>query len=229
MAGRVISVVPSLITACNVLAGLMAILAAIEGQPDLAVFLIFIGFFADTIDGPVARWLNATSDFGKALDSMGDLITFGVAPFVLLHTLSTTISMSFIAAVFSLAAVFRLARFDSQPSPPGQHLGLAAPFAAIMVSSSVALDLPQWLLAIVTVVCSILMVTTRRYLKPGTRTDKRELRLIWLVHLLALVVIFGASLANWLDLATISRACHWLMWALVLAYITLGGVPPLKL
>ena len=229
MAGPIVRWVPSLITFANVLAGLMAIVAAFEGWTKLAIFLIFMGFFADTADGPLARWLDATSDFGKELDSMGDLITFGVAPFVLLYTISTSPLMLFVASIYALAAVFRLARFNSQSSPQGQHLGLATPFAALLIAAGVALGHPSWALSIVAIVCSILMVTTRRYLKPGTRRDRRELIAIWVVHLLGFTLVLAWGVFAWLDEALISAACQWGVWGLVVTYVVLGGTPVLKL
>ena len=75
---------PNFITLCNALCGILAILL---GNPILGAYLVLAAMILDTIDGAAARMLNVKSELGKQLDSMSDLISFGVAPAYLYYTL----------------------------------------------------------------------------------------------------------------------------------------------
>lgn len=71
---------PNLFTAANMLSGVLAILLALSGRIDLAPFAIFAGAFFDFFDGLLARKMKVSSELGKQLDSLADMVTFGVAP-----------------------------------------------------------------------------------------------------------------------------------------------------
>ena len=78
--------IPNLITLANLTCGLFAITFSFQGNLINASILIFLGAFFDFLDGFFARILNATKEFGKQLDSMADMVTFGVAPgFLFFH------------------------------------------------------------------------------------------------------------------------------------------------
>ena len=102
---------PNLVTAANIVAGFLAMLAAAEGRYDLSVRLLLLALTLDTLDGVVARWLGATSEFGQELDSFSDALSFGAAPAFLvqrallgpLGALGVVVSV-----VYLLAAVIRL-------------------------------------------------------------------------------------------------------------------------
>ena len=74
----------NLLTGMNLVCGILSIILSFSGQLDLAVYAIFLGCAFDFSDGFVARRLNLTSEMGKQLDSLSDLVTFGVAPGVLI-------------------------------------------------------------------------------------------------------------------------------------------------
>ncbi|MFT5777163.1 MAG: CDP-diacylglycerol--serine O-phosphatidyltransferase [Crocinitomicaceae bacterium] len=76
--------IPNLFTAANLLSGCLAILFAVSGRIDLAPFAIFAGAFFDFFDGFLARKLHVSSEMGKQLDSLADMVTFGVAPGVIM-------------------------------------------------------------------------------------------------------------------------------------------------
>lgn len=76
--------IPNLLTAGNMLCGVLAILCALTSRPDLAVYLIFLGAIFDFLDGFVARKLKVDGEMGKQLDSLADMVTFGVAPGVVM-------------------------------------------------------------------------------------------------------------------------------------------------
>jgi CDP-diacylglycerol---serine O-phosphatidyltransferase len=174
---------PSLFTSVNIGAGYFSILqtiAAISGNAEMhldwaAIAIIFAIPF-DALDGRIARMTNTTSDFGKELDSLADVITFGVAPGLLafvwgFHFLpdSTNPELhkhlmqagAFICFLFLLSGASRLARFnishDAQPRNPGRpgrkyFVGMPIPAAAGLIASTVHLfngiPVPAWWVAI---------------------------------------------------------------------------------
>lgn len=76
--------IPNLFTAANMLCGIFAILLTLSGRIDIAPFVIFLGALFDFLDGFLARKLGVTGEFGKQMDSLADMVTFGVAPGLLM-------------------------------------------------------------------------------------------------------------------------------------------------
>lgn len=110
----------------------------------LCGWLIFMGMLFDAIDGRVARLANATSDFGGQLDSLGDLVTFGVAPAFLLVKMCPSFSFLhpkpiwIIASLFAACAALRLARFNVETDDDDDHMhfsGLPTPAAAAGIAA----------------------------------------------------------------------------------------------
>ena len=79
--------IPNIITLANLFCGLCAIIFAFQGNLQLACFCIFVGAFFDFFDGLAARLLKINGKLGKQLDSMADMVTFGVAPGMILFQL----------------------------------------------------------------------------------------------------------------------------------------------
>ncbi|MEL0083047.1 MAG: CDP-alcohol phosphatidyltransferase family protein, partial [Gammaproteobacteria bacterium] len=82
---RGIYLLPNLFTTLGLFAGFYAIVAAINGQFDVAALAVFIAGLMDGVDGRVARMTNTQSDFGAQYDSMTDLVAFGLAPALLIY------------------------------------------------------------------------------------------------------------------------------------------------
>jgi CDP-diacylglycerol--serine O-phosphatidyltransferase len=107
--------VPNSITALNMFFGFIAISYALEGLFSTAAWVIFLATLLDILDGRLARTLNASSKFGVEMDSFSDLVSFGVAPAVLIYQAFFTqagypgLVVAFLPALF---AAFRLARFN---------------------------------------------------------------------------------------------------------------------
>jgi CDP-diacylglycerol--serine O-phosphatidyltransferase len=78
---------PNLLTAGNLLCGIVAIIFTLQGRLDLAVYLLLLGMFFDFLDGFVARLLNQQGELGKQLDSLADMVSFGVAPGIIAFVL----------------------------------------------------------------------------------------------------------------------------------------------
>lgn len=82
--------IPNLFTAANLLCGVFAILLTLSGRIDIAPFAIFLGALFDFFDGFLARKLNVSSEMGKQLDSLADMVTFGVAPGLMMMVVMIT-------------------------------------------------------------------------------------------------------------------------------------------
>lgn len=135
--------VPNLITVLAICAGMTGIRLAFENQIQMAVAMVLLAAFLDGIDGRVARLLKAQSKFGAQMDSLADIINFGVAPALVLYVfiLDQARSFGWIAAiVFAVAAGLRLARFnvisESTTRPEWESyyfVGVPAPAGALLV------------------------------------------------------------------------------------------------
>lgn len=155
---RTIAVVPTLFTLGNVICGFFAIVVAARvGVPDLSVvepsdptnimlsaWLIFLAMAFDALDGQVARLSRTESDFGAQLDSLCDLVSFGVAPGFLLVKMVPGFTYEhreivwIIAAAFVACAALRLARFSVETGDEDDHTsfhGLPSPAAAAVIAS----------------------------------------------------------------------------------------------
>ncbi|MBB6012481.1 CDP-diacylglycerol--serine O-phosphatidyltransferase [Aquamicrobium lusatiense] len=136
-------VFPNLLTVLAICAGLSGIRFAFEGRFETAVVMVLIAAFLDGLDGRVARLLKATSKFGAQMDSIADIVNFGVAPALVLYAflLDRAGSPGWIAALlFAIACGMRLARFnvleEAQDRPSWQaeyFVGVPAPAGAAVV------------------------------------------------------------------------------------------------
>lgn len=142
---------PSAFTTMNMISGFSSVLLAFRGYYTAAAVLIAFSIVFDIADGFVARLVGATSPFGLQLDSLADLISFGLAPAVLVHTwaLDEWPVLAWLAAFYWLAcAAFRLARFNVTIDPAADKryfVGLASPGAAgVVIATIFALDSPVW-------------------------------------------------------------------------------------
>lgn len=141
--GRGVYIIPSLFTLANLASGMVSILFSANTHFTSAAWCIIVGIVMDMLDGRVARWAGATSQFGLELDSLCDVVTFGVAPAILLYqvALSPMGRPGYaIAIFFGMAAALRLARFNlkARTGEPSTHfLGLPVPGAAGILASFV--------------------------------------------------------------------------------------------
>ena len=164
---RGLYVLPSLFTAANIAAGFYAITQSIQGTPtepqffDRAALAIGVAVMCDGLDGQIARRTNTTSAFGKELDSLADVITFGVAPAVLAYIwgfrmipipahplmLDRLVSLGVaVCFLFLICGASRLARFNvsvnPQPKNPGRpgrkyFVGMPIPAGAGVIAAVV--------------------------------------------------------------------------------------------
>ncbi len=197
--------IPSVFTTFNMIAGFCSVLVAFRGHFAWAATLIAVSIVMDIADGAVARMVGATSPFGVQLDSMADLISFGVAPAVLVHTWALTEwpVLAWTAAFFWLAcAGFRLARFNVTVDPLADKryfIGLPSPGAALVVIATVfALDSVEhgpWLFLplAIAVMPAALMVTSVRFRSFRNLLSFRTRLWPHIVGLLVLVAALAVS------------------------------------
>ncbi len=136
-------VLPNLITVMAVCAGLSGVRLAFEQRYELAVAMVLIAALLDAVDGRVARMLKATSKFGAQMDSLADIVNFGVAPALVLYVylLDRAGAFGWIAALlFAIACCLRLARFNVMLEDPNRpawqadyFVGVPAPAGALLV------------------------------------------------------------------------------------------------
>lgn len=133
---------PNMLTLLGLCAGLSAIRFGLAEKWEIAIALVLVAAFMDGIDGHVARLLRSTSTFGAQLDSLCDIVNFGIVPPLLLFLWQTNVIKGFgWAAVlfFAICCVLRLARFNTQIDDDGHNTrserffqGIPAPAAAIL-------------------------------------------------------------------------------------------------
>ncbi|MCL6632892.1 MAG: CDP-diacylglycerol--serine O-phosphatidyltransferase [Alicyclobacillus herbarius] len=165
-----IKAIPSLLTVGNLIIGFLAIVSAFQGRTAEAALLVIAGMILDGLDGRAARWLHAESAFGKELDSLSDIITFGVAPSLImyqevLHALGWAGTL--LAVLFPVCGALRLARFNIQTRSTNYFVGLPITAAGgILATMALYGDLirySQVALPIGMLILALLMVSRARY------------------------------------------------------------------
>ncbi len=175
---RGIYLLPNLFTTSALFSGFYAIVSSINGKFEIAAIAIFVAMLLDGIDGRVARLTNTQSDFGAEFDSLADMVSFGLAPalVVYLWTLSSLGKIGWVVSfVYVACAALRLARFNTQASNSDKNYfqGLASPAAAAIVAGLIwngeliqqYLSMPtlQIVSLVTTLFAGLLMVSNVRY------------------------------------------------------------------
>ena len=168
--------IPNIITIAALVSGLTALRFALDGKWESVVGLIVLAGIFDALDGRTARLLRVTSAFGAALDSLSDVVVFGVIPGLCLYlwALQDQGNVAWGAALFYIICIaLRLARFDSEiPDKPEYakdfFTGLPSPAAGLLVLVPIVIDIhlgasfirDAFLVSLVLVVCGVGAVST---------------------------------------------------------------------
>lgn len=142
---KIVSFIPNLFTLGNLFCGCLSIIAAFYNYFDIAAILVLGGAFLDFFDGFLARILNVTGDLGKQLDSLADMVTFGVAPGMLLVQFMVRKNMIYdiegfwaiIPLLIPIFSAYRLAKFNLDTRQTQGFLGLPTPANALFFVSIV--------------------------------------------------------------------------------------------
>ena len=142
--------IPNAITCGNLLCGCLAIISAFKGNLVESAYLVGIAAVLDFFDGFAARLLNVHSEIGKQLDSLADMVTFGVVPGVIIYTMLLHTSnvpqegnpfieqnqwVPFIAFLITIFSALRLAKFNIDTRQTQSFIGLPTPASSILICS----------------------------------------------------------------------------------------------
>lgn len=160
--------IPNMITSGNLLCGMLAMVLTLRGHYVTAAWMIPMAVAFDFCDGMVARAMGLSSDFGVEFDSLGDVVSFGVAPALLIYTVYLKnlpdVVGTIVVLYFTLCGALRLARFNVVHCP-GPFQGFPIPAAGIFMVSWVmaGLHVPPALIAGLSVLSGTLMISSVPY------------------------------------------------------------------
>ena len=199
---------PNILTTSSLFAGFYSIVQALNGSYDHAALAIFIALILDGLDGRVARLTNTQSSFGAEYDSLSDMVSFGVAPGLIVYVwaLQPLGKLGWIAAfIYCTCAAFRLARFNVKLDIDNKQFffGLPSPAAAALIASFIWISYDngisgneiflgffqmQWFAFLLTIFAALSMVTDLRYYS-GKDINLRNSQPF--IAILVIVMIFG--------------------------------------
>jgi CDP-diacylglycerol--serine O-phosphatidyltransferase len=197
---RGIYLLPNLMTTGALFAGFYAVIAGMQGDFELGAIAIFIAMVLDGLDGRIARMTNSSSAFGAEYDSLSDMISFGLAPALLMFqwALAEFGKLGWLVAfIYTVAAALRLARFNTQVASADKRYfqGLPSPAAAALLAGLIWMvetnhfELPfvEILALVLTLFAGVMMVSNTRF------SSFKELNLkgkVPFVTLLLVVLVF---------------------------------------
>ena len=221
---------PNFITLLNLLSGVVGILWVLEGQLLYGAYFVILSAGFDFLDGFAARLLKVQSDMGKELDSLADVVSFGVLPGILLYSLTKAQTDSqvlpYLTLIIPMLSAYRLAKFNLDTRQSDRFIGLPTPANALLLSTLPHLvahwpELAPWVtspiaLVVIAWATSILLVSELPLIalkfKNSSFADNT-----YRYTLLCL----GAFCFTWLQLAGIPL--------IIIAYLLLSGVEQLLL
>ncbi|KTD32684.1 CDP-diacylglycerol-serine-O- phosphatidyltransferase [Legionella moravica] len=201
-----IYLLPNILTTASLFAAFYSLVSSMKGQYEAAVIAMFVGMIADGLDGRIARLTNTQTEFGAQYDSLSDMVTFGVAPSLLLYNLTLSQLGKFgwlVAFVYTAAVALRLARFNTQLETADKRYfqGLPCPpAAAVMASFAWICFQNEWqnlfisiLTAVFALSASVLMVSNLRYYSFKEVDFKGKVPFL---YVLVLIILFVAIALN---------------------------------
>lgn len=212
---RSVFVLPSLFTVGNIFCGYYSILASMRGNYSQAAYAIGIAIILDMLDGWIARLTNSCTGFGLQLDSLADVISFGIAPSILAFVWGLSAvdnnRLAWTAAfTFTICGAMRLARFNIQAGLFKHFVGLPIPAAGGAIAAIVHFwgdPIPTRIYAYLMVGCvfflAFLMVSTIRYISLKHLTLGRKSHLTILLIALLVALIYNYSKPTLLALAVV--------------------------
>jgi CDP-diacylglycerol--serine O-phosphatidyltransferase len=219
-----IYILPNTLTLCGMFFGFYAILASFKGYYIYSAWAILIANIFDGLDGWVARFTHSTTRFGIELDSLSDLVAFGIAPAVLVYSWGLQPFGRFgwgAAFLFVICGALRLARFNVQmgSDESKSFTGLPIPGAATLIASTVLFYHEIWgemkdksyIVLFLPFFLALLMVSTLRY--HGLKeVDLRKRKPFWL--LVAIVAVF-VLIFMYPEVVIFLLAISYMMWGIV--------------
>ena len=225
--------IPNTITSMNLLCGVVGVICTMEGETGLAFLLMLLAAVFDFSDGLAARLLHAYSPIGKELDSLADVVSFGVLPSLMLYKVQPEgahVILRFLPLFIAVMSALRLAKFNVDERQTLDFIGLPTP-ACAMVCGSLAyfLDIKggvpagtgPWLLDAVAIILGLLLVSEipmfGMKIKKGHKLLDAK-RIAFLVIAAAFVLAVVLMHGNW-SLAVLAVFSVYIVENLVLAVI----------
>jgi CDP-diacylglycerol--serine O-phosphatidyltransferase len=216
---------PNFLTLLNLLSGVLGILWVLEGQPLYGAYFVILSATFDFFDGFAARLLKVQSELGKELDSLADVVSFGVLPGILLYSLTKSQTeasfLPYCTLIIPMLSAYRLAKFNLDTRQSDRFIGLPTPANALLLTTIPHLaarwpELSPWLSSPITLVViawltSLLLVVELPLI--ALKFKNNSLRDNSYRYALLLI---GAVCLVWLQLAGIPLV--------ILAYLLLSGM-----
>lgn len=216
---------------CNALSGLLAVFAVLMGYNIVSAQLLLLAVIFDSVDGTLARKFNhnvINSIFGENMDSLSDIVSFGVAPALILYTLSDTYYVIVPCLLLVACGILRLTRYNTllvnQEGPTRTFIGLPIPVSSFMLAALILSSISNfYLMCGLMIIIALLMISDIKY--PKIR-DKRIIGIAGLIVILCiipsvntllflipsyllvimtLVYIFGTLVYNYMSLDSLRR------------------------
>ncbi|MGN1210829.1 MAG: CDP-diacylglycerol--serine O-phosphatidyltransferase [Candidatus Cryptobacteroides sp.] len=228
---KIVKYIPNTITSMNLLCGVLGVIYTFSGRMDCAFCLMLAASVFDFCDGLAARLLNAYSDIGKELDSLSDMVSFGVLPSLMLYNLMVSEVqdcgwLSFAPIIIAIFSGLRLAKFNVDERQSENFIGLATPACAILCGSFAYFVckspdgiLHGWVasrffIPAVSVVLSALLVSEvpmfSMKFKKGHKCPRRiaVLRIVFLIIVAVCCIITAVFKLNWSFAVLVSFTCY---------------------
>jgi len=175
----------------NVLSGLFAIIAIIIGDSILAAQFLLLAVICDALDGTLARKFKKDRSpiFGETIDSLADMVSFGVAPAVILYKIIPTVFSFIPMLLLVICGILRLTRYNAiaseQTGPTTVFVGLPIPTSALMLSMIILANINNpYLIILVMTIMAILMVSNIDYVKVA---DKKIIGILGILTILCII------------------------------------------
>jgi len=196
---------PNFLTCCNLICGCFGIVFVLEGRDIPAAYFVWLAGAFDFFDGFAARMLKVSSPIGKELDSLADVVSFGVLPSLVMYRMINGVTDSsalpYIAFAIAVFSALRLAIFNVDETQRDSFRGLNTPANTIFITSLPLLynDVGTWLyqpvvLVAITVIFSLLLVSRIEFFAFKFKSfgwGNNKVRYIFLILAAVLLIVFG--------------------------------------
>lgn len=194
--------IPNILTLCNLLCGCASVVCTFSSNLYWASWFIGIAAVFDLFDGMVARILRVSGDMGKELDSLADVVSFGVAPSVIAYNMLRSQllmpnAVCFVVFVMVAASAYRLARFNTDPRQKGFFLGMPVPVNALFWAAlnlywfREGVVLNAWYLLVLSLLMSFLLVCRlRMFAFKGKDWSWKAKRFVYIYMMVSVTLLF---------------------------------------
>ena len=212
---------PNIFTAFNMACGFTSILLSIQGHFYYACIIIILGSLFDSVDGKIARVLGVESSFGEQFDSISDVISFGIAPAIILYLKFLNNfgrTGAIIAFIYLLCSALRLARFNTNVKQinPNYFQGLPTPAGAIAILGITLFitkynfsNYTNYIVAIYSLLISFLMISNLSFIsfKNEPRVKNNEKKFLFLIILTCALILINEKIMIFLVISLYITSC----------------------